>query len=193
LAEAKAMGLLTKGEKSKGLGTVFTVFNVATATTTMTTIVFDQTTKWIVLGSLKLQQPTSVINGLLDFRLQFNPNGAFGLLAGLPPNWRLVSLSVLSILAMIVVITFSIRAIGTGTGCAVSLGLFVGGGISNIIDRFFRSGVVDFLNIHFGNHYQLPTFNLADMAITTGLILILISWTKKRIAKRVQGGTFYED
>jgi signal peptidase II len=53
-----------------------------------------------------------------------------------------------------------------------ALVLFLSGGISNIIDRFFFGGVIDYIKI-----WQFPIFNLADAAICFGVILLLIPMT----------------
>jgi len=56
----------------------------------------------------------------------------------------------------------------------ISYGLILGGAVGNLIDRLFRSYVVD--SLHLGwQTWQLPVFNIADIAITLGVILLLLS------------------
>jgi len=61
------------------------------------------------------------------------------------------------------------------TSAAVGLGLFFGGALSNLFDRVFRHGVIDYLNIGVGS------FNLADGAVILGILLLLLS--HHRLAK----------
>ena len=59
-----------------------------------------------------------------------------------------------------------------------SLGLIIIGGFSNLIERIIYGNVTDFIDFHIGNwHY--PTFNLADVYITLGIILYIFSFLKK--------------
>jgi signal peptidase II len=56
---------------------------------------------------------------------------------------------------------------------AIAVGLIVGGAMGNVIDRLRLSAVVDFLDVHWGG-WHWPAFNLADSAITLGVITILL-------------------
>ena len=58
----------------------------------------------------------------------------------------------------------------------ISLMLILAGGVSNFIDRIFRGYIVDFINI---NLFTIPTFNIADISITIGIIILLISIIKQ--------------
>lgn len=57
---------------------------------------------------------------------------------------------------------------------SIGLSLVIGGAIGNIIDRLIYPGVVDFLEVHWQNHYW-PSFNIADSAICLGVCILLIS------------------
>ncbi len=61
---------------------------------------------------------------------------------------------------------------------ACCLGLIAGGALGNFIDRFFSGRVVDFIDIYIGP-YHWPAFNLADSAITIGILIILVSSLRK--------------
>jgi signal peptidase II len=70
------------------------------------------------------------------------------------------------------------------TKTLVAISLVLGGGISNIIDRIFRGGVLDFIKILF-----IPNFNIADVCICTGWVLIvifLIIYTRKEDEVKVE-------
>ena len=55
----------------------------------------------------------------------------------------------------------------------VALGLVLGGILGNFVDRLIHEYVVDFIKLHWRDVFAWPTFNLADSAITTGVLLIL--------------------
>jgi signal peptidase II len=55
----------------------------------------------------------------------------------------------------------------------MSLGLLLGGILGNFVDRLSRGYVVDFLEFHWQDSFAWPTFNIADAAITTGVVLII--------------------
>ena len=130
-------------------------------------VVLDQLTKIWAVASLS-DGPVEVIGTLLQFRLTRNPGGAFSLLTGLTP--------VLAVLAvgMVVYIVRTTRRTDDIV-MAYSLALVLGGAVGNLVDRmarspgFLRGEVVDFIKVP-----NWPTFNVADCAITVGVILIAI-------------------
>jgi signal peptidase II len=128
-------------------------------------VVVDQLTKiWAVSGLS--DGPVRLIGSLLQLRLTRNPGGAFSLLTNLTP--------VLAVLA-VVMVGFIVRTTRRTADVvmAYSLALVLGGAVGNLIDRlvrspgFLRGEVVDFIKVP---HW--PTFNVADSAITIGVILI---------------------
>jgi signal peptidase II len=56
---------------------------------------------------------------------------------------------------------------------AIGLALILGGAVGNAYDRFADGYVVDYLHFHWGEHY-FPAFNVADIGITTGAIMLII-------------------
>ena len=130
-------------------------------------VVFDQLTKIWAVSALS-DGPVEVIGTILQFRLTRNPGGAFGLLTGLTP--------VLAVVAVVMVV-YIVRTTRRTSDLvmAYSLGLVLGGAVGNLVDRmvrspgFLRGEVVDFLKVP-----NWPTFNVADCAITVGVILVAI-------------------
>ena len=130
-------------------------------------VVIDQLTKVWAVASLS-DGPTRVVGSLLQFRLTRNPGGAFSLLTNLTP--------VLAVLAVVMVV-YIVRTTRRTADIvmAYSLALVLGGAVGNLVDRlirspgFLRGEVVDFIKVP---HW--PTFNVADSAITVGVILIAI-------------------
>lgn len=101
-----------------------------------------------------------------------NTGMAFGFASG---NIKNIILSIFIIFILISFIKNQINEIDSKTAIAISLVL--GGGISNLIDRFFRGGILDFIKILF-----IPNFNIADVCICTGwvlLVIFLVLYTQK--------------
>jgi signal peptidase II len=130
-------------------------------------VVLDQLTKLWAVAALS-DGPIEVIGELLQFRLTRNPGGAFSLLTGLTPV-----LAVLAVVMVVYIIRTTRRT--ADVVMAYSLGLVLGGAVGNLVDRmvrspgFLRGEVVDFIKVP-----NWPTFNVADCAITVGVILIAI-------------------
>jgi signal peptidase II len=130
-------------------------------------VLVDQLTKVWAVAALS-DGPNRVIGSLLQFRLTRNPGGAFSLLTNLTP--------VLALLAAVMVV-YIVRTTRRTDDIvmAYSLALVLGGALGNLVDRlvrspgFLRGEVVDFIKVP---HW--PTFNVADSAITVGVILIAI-------------------
>lgn len=88
-------------------------------------------------------------------------------------------ITVLSIIALVVVIYFFLKLDAKCKWELASFSFIIGGASGNIIDRIVQGWVVDFLDvIIFGYHW--PTFNVADSFISTGVVLLIISiWRGK--------------
>jgi signal peptidase II len=128
----------------------------------------DQLTKHLALRSLDGGRAIEVIPGVLRFRLTYNSGGAFGILQGAP------SLFLVATIAIVAAILLGVGRVEDHRW-AIPLGLVLGGGLGNAIDRLVRDtggGVVDFIDVHL---IDWPVFNLADSAIVLGAALILIA------------------
>lgn len=137
---------------------------VALLITAAAVVVADQFTKSLALESLA-DGPIDLIEGALTLRLTYNPGGAFGVLQGVP-NFFLISSVVI-----VVLILFWARTVESRKW-AIPLGLVLGGGLGNLADRLFRDTngqVVDFVDLH-----VWPVFNLADSAISVGVVVLLV-------------------
>lgn len=106
-----------------------------------------------------------VVPGILWFNLARNPGAAFSLLPGGRPLFIAMSVLLLGV-GFWAPFALNLRRFSLGH---LGLGLLVGGGAGNLIDRVFRDGlVVDFIDFRFW-----PIFNIADIGIVSGTILIL--------------------
>ena len=137
-------------------------------------VILDQVSKWLVVKYVPQYDKIQVLP-FLDITHIINRGAAFGIFRDLPKAVRL-PLFALVLIAAVVVIFFFLKKAGLRDKLLVySLGLIMGGAIGNSIDRFRLRYVTDFIDFHwFGNPaLHWPPFNLADSAITIGVILIM--------------------
>lgn len=134
------------------------------------TLVLDQLSKWVILNDV--MAPPRVIEVLPVFNLvlTFNYGVSFGLFSG-EANWQPFMLSALALVISAGLFAWLFRQ--PSLHLAIAVGLIVGGAIGNVIDRMRLGAVVDFLDFHWGA-WHWPAFNIADSAITLGVVSILL-------------------
>lgn len=137
-------------------------------------IALDQLTKWLVRANLVLFERVPLLP-FLDITHIRNRGAAFGILNDLPEGVRIPLFALVLVLAIFVISMFLKKAESGDRILIFSLSLIMGGAIGNSIDRFRLGYVTDFIDFHwFGDpNYHWPPFNVADSAITIGVILIL--------------------
>lgn len=128
----------------------------------------DQWSKWLVQHRLEFGESVTVIPGLLNLRHVRNTGAAWGMFADYLP--LLVTIS----LAVLILFLFRGRTIfGDNLTGRLTLGLLSAGICGNLIDRLRWGYVLDFLDFHWRG-WHFPAFNVADMAITSGVFLYLL-------------------
>jgi signal peptidase II len=137
------------------------------------TVGCDQSTKRIAKEQLAYAKPIEYLNGF--FKLVYAENtGAFlGMGDSLPPTWKYI---LLIFFPTLVLFLFAAIYLKNSSSFAQLFGvsLIVAGGIGNLIDRIAYGSVVDFMNIGIGN-LRSGIFNVADVAVSTGLIILIYS------------------
>ena len=137
----------------------------------------DVVTKAIAEKQLVTQRiPHEVIGDWLRFTLVYNPGAAFGLHVGEHSRWVFMGLT---IVALLILGRLYVSTRGGDRTRVTSLALVCGGAIGNLIDRIrSERGVVDFLDLGVGAA-RWPTFNVADMAVSTGAFLLaIVLWSE---------------
>jgi len=132
----------------------------------------DQWTKWLIVDRFEEFQQLVLLPVLEIMRLH-NTGAAFSFLSNASgwQRWVFVGLGV-AVSAGILVWLRRLPAKGQGM-LAAGLSLIVGGALGNVIDRVLHGHVIDFIRVHWGEHY-FPAFNVADSAITIGAALIVL-------------------
>jgi signal peptidase II len=130
----------------------------------------DQASKIIAERELPLDLSIPVLPFLALHRIH-NDGIAFSLLAG----FGSAGLIVMTLAITGIVIAFWQRARDGGPLASIGYALIVGGAVGNLIDRIAHGYVVDFFMLHFGE-FVLFVFNLADVALTFGPIVLVIAY-----------------
>lgn len=142
-------------------------------------LVADQWTKWLIEVHLPLHASTPVLGGLANFTHVRNTGVAFGMFAAhgvAGGSWLLTALGLGALVAVCVYFWY------TPTKDRVllaALALVVGGALGNLIDRAATGAVTDFVDLFIGMHHW-PAFNVADAAISIGIVLMAIDSLKRR-------------
>jgi signal peptidase II len=132
---------------------------------------FDQLTKWLVLAVI--MDPPRVIPLMPFFNLVlgFNPGVSFGLFDDLgPAGPTILSAGMAAIIAVLLV---WLRR-SEDRRERLALVLVIGGATGNLVDRLRQGAVTDFLDFYVGE-YHWPTFNFADVAISLGVVILILS------------------
>jgi len=140
-------------------------------------LVLDQSTKWWVLNYVLMESNTTLsFTPFLSIVRVWNRGISFGILGG----EEALSPLLLALLAFSVSFILMIWLSRTGRPWVCwGIGLIIGGALGNGVDRLRHGAVFDFLDFHvLGTHW--PAFNLADMAITVGVGMILIDALMER-------------
>ena len=132
----------------------------------------DLATKLLVQQNLGLYQQIPLVGEYVRLTYIHNPGAAFGI--GLGPHSRLIFVA-LSALALAALGAMAWATPPHDRSRLAAIALICGGAVGNLVDRLrSERGVVDFLDIGIGE-LRWPVFNLADVAVTTGAVLLALS------------------
>lgn len=148
-------------------------------------VLLDQIAKFIIERWMRLGESIVWIEGVLNIVHVRNFGAAFGLFSSTPPIIRTTLLMAISAIAIVVIFLILRKVDPRNTQLAIGLTSILGGALGNLLDRIRLGYVIDFIDLHW-RHLHWPAFNIADIAITVGVGLILIDgW---RIKKRDETG-----
>lgn len=141
------------------------------------TFFLDLITKNYALSSLIINHSIS-INNFLNFTLAFNHGAAFSFLsdAGGWQRWFFI------IFSLIVILIITYILVKEKNSKYIAFSFVIGGAIGNLYDRILYGYVIDFIEFHYNSFYW-PIFNIADIAISIGIILLLYSMFAKESKK----------
>jgi signal peptidase II len=147
-----------------------------------TVAVIDQLTKFLIVSAIgpgQLDSRVEVVDGWLALEYTQNRGAAFGVLSGLVPILAATSIAILTGLLLLYM-----RQPRPSLWQTVAIGLISGGALGNLIDRVRLGHVVDFLSVG-----PWPNFNIADSAITVGVLVLLWGLTRPATAFGMERAT----
>lgn len=136
----------------------------------------DQVVKWLVQQSMAYGESVSV-TPFFNWVHVWNTGAAFSLFAN-GGGWQRYFL--IGIAAVVSIVLIKLVLENRHKGEAIAYSLILGGAIGNLVDRIFRGYVVDSFDVYWRS-WHWPAFNLADIAIVLGaLLLVSVSFSRKK-------------
>ncbi len=140
---------------------------------TLTVVILDQITKALVRPALALHQSMEVIPGYVDFTRVHNTGAAFGMLNAVEFPFKPVVLSLVALIALGGVAWYAATVPLADRLARIGIAGVLGGAIGNLIDRAKDGYVLDFVDAYW-NGWHFWAFNVADAAITIGVIFMIL-------------------
>ena len=144
-----------------------------------TNIGCDQFSKKIVRSRLSENDMIEVLSNHLTVMRVENSGAFLSLGDSLSKSGKNILLSVIPVIALILALLYIVRKENINAVSMIAICFIIGGGVGNIFDRIAYGSVTDFLYLHFGALHT-GVFNMADLSITTGAIIILLQSTFRR-------------
>ena len=131
-------------------------------------LILDQIIKLLVMKLLNENQIISVIPNFFSLTYVKNTGAAFSILEG-----KLSLLIIISVMFITIIHEYIKKEENIPKILLISYGLILGGVFGNLLDRIIHQAVTDYLSFRLFNYY-FPIFNLADICITCGILLLII-------------------
>ncbi len=148
-------------------------------------LTLDIITKRWALEALGSGERIDLFGGLVPLRLAFNRGAAFGISIGEDPRWFFIPITIIALFLLFYLLKHARPGDILRT---FSVSLVISGAVGNLIDRVTEArGVVDFIGPIDLGFMLWPIFNVADMAISCGAVLLAISfWLEEREERRAE-------
>ena len=141
-------------------------------------LILDQLVKIIIKRSMNLYQEIAIIPKFFSLCYVQNTGAAFSILE----DATLFLLVVSVIFIILIDNTVKKEYKNLSKLAIISTGMILGGIFGNLIDRILYRSVIDFISFSFGS-YHFPIFNIADIGITVGMVLLIIDMIKNKDQK----------
>lgn len=138
-------------------------------------IAIDQISKVWVNANVTEDSVSSIIGDTFTLHNVKNTGAFLGMGSDLADPWRTILLLVLPVIVLGLVVVHIIRDKHIDKMSLIGFCCIIGGGIANVFDRFAYGSVTDFLHLDFGGKLKTGIFNIADVSVTTGMIMILVA------------------
>lgn len=142
-------------------------------------VALDQATKWLVIERLPLYEDVALLPGLLSLQHVRNSGAVFGFLSSASIPGKPYVFALMSAVALVALAYYSRTIPREERLPRFALSLVIGGAIGNLIDRVRFGYVVDFVKMYWDT-YVWPNYNVADSAISIGLVLLVVDSFRPR-------------
>jgi signal peptidase II len=136
-------------------------------------VVLDQLTKALIRMTVPLHSSRTIIPGLLDITHVQNSGAAFGILNAADFPYKAAVIALIATVALVSIAVFAAGLSPHQRLARFGLALILGGAAGNLVDRVTAGYVVDFVDVYW-RHYHFWAFNVADSAITVGVIGMML-------------------
>ena len=143
-------------------------------------IFLDQISKILIRNNVEQYSDIKLIGEYFILTNVENSGAFLGMGSGFSPIMKSVFLIILPIIVLISIIIYVYRDKEIDKISLIGFSIIIGGGIGNIFDRIIYGSVTDFLFIDLGGIFKTGIFNIADLAVTTGMFLILLMSFKNK-------------
>jgi signal peptidase II len=143
----------------------------------------DQVSKKIVRTKLNESDVIEMLSNHLTLMRVENSGAFLSFGDSLSHSVKNILLSVLPIIALVFALFYVLKKESINISSLIAICFIIGGGIGNIFDRIAYGSVTDFLYLHFGVLHT-GVFNMADLSITTGAIIIILQSTFKKMSQQ---------
>lgn len=148
-------------------------------------IAIDQISKVIVRGKIATNEVIEVIGDTFIMTKVENSGAFLGMGSELSPTLKWILLLILPVIVLGGVLYYIITNKTLDKLSLIAFCCIVGGGIANVFDRFMYGSVTDFFHIDLGGVFRTGIFNVADMSVSFGMILLIIASFKQKKQEKV--------
>ncbi len=154
-------------------------------------VLLDQATKWLVMTGFEPFEVVEIVPNL-NLTLMFNTGAAFSFLAE-AGGWQRWLFAALALAVTGALVVWLLRLRTQERTLALALALIIGGAVGNLIDRVLLGHVIDFIQVYLpflplAIFNPWPAFNVADSAISIGVVVLLIATLLAQDERPVQSG-----
>ncbi|MGC1631415.1 MAG: signal peptidase II [Gelidibacter sp.] len=148
-------------------------------------IAIDQISKFIVRAEIASNEIIQLMGDTFIMTKVENSGAFLGMGSDLSPTLKWILLLILPVIVLGGVVYYILTNKTLDRLSLIAFCCIVGGGIANVFDRFLYGSVTDFFHIDLGGVFRTGIFNVADMSVSFGMILLVIaSFQQKKLAKQ---------
>ncbi len=144
------------------------------------TIALDQISKIWIRANIEARSQSEIIGDFFTLHNVENKGAFLGMGSDLNETLRIILLLILPVVVLSFVLRHILKDKTLNNLSLFAFASIIGGGIANVYDRFVYGSVTDFWHIDLGGVFRTGIFNMADLSVTTGMIILVLASFKKK-------------